>query len=938
MRYLFLFAVVLLSFSTTLKANNLYPDNCEPMNGETILTGVIPISFDVCFQFDFQVNPGEWYMEIIVKDEGENYVYHETIPGFSGNGPNNCVPVDGGSFTEDTPGTYTLIIEVIYQFEVDQSDDICTTTFEVVEPGGITGKKFSDINGNGMQDEGEPGLEGWIINLDNGQSTMTDADGNYSFTVAPGNYTVSEVLQENWTQTLPESGLYFVSVPPGLIIGDINFGNEPEFGIISGLKFRDDNGNGKRDDGEPGIEGWTFNLSNGTQATTTQLGYYEFINLPPGTYTVSEEQRNNWMQTFPVNPNSYTVELTAGEIIDTLNFGNKPDSSKIKGKKFRDDNGNGVQDDGEPGLEGWTIKAVSSYPFGGIDDEVWSATTDEDGNYMITLLPPGSGLSTVSEVQKPGWTQTFPDLNLHLVSVEAGETIENINFGNMPGSGGIGGKKFNDLNENGVHDEGEPGLEGWVIKLDNGQTAITDAEGNYSFAVTPGDYTVSEVQQDNWTQTLPESGSYFVSIPPNTIIDGNDFGNKQDDGRITGIKFRDDNGNGVRDQGEEGLEGWTIMVNTGQSATTGLAGFYEIQVPPGEYTVTEEQKAHWTQTLPQSGSYPVTVSSNETISDINFANKPDSARVYGKVFLDLNGNGIMDENELGLSDLDIYRHFGDPSGITTIASTDANGDYSATLSPLVIHTIGIEAISGYYSTTSNPEYVLLQPGEERELNFGFRPYEKPLPVMPVSPQDGETGIQASPPPQISWEEKRLLSQIITNTIIDTLTPPVTSTTITLGPVTGADGKTFMKTFEGDTSSYTPPENLEYLTEYQWTLSQTNEGGTTESGPFTFTTGDNTTELRSEIIPTEFKLYQNYPNPFNPNTTINYDIPHSNGNTLVTLKIYSLLGQHIATLVRETKSPGMYRVEFNASGLPSGTYFYTLQAGEFRETKKLLLLK
>ncbi len=89
------------------------------------------------------------------------------------------------------------------------------------------------------------------------------------------------------------------------------------------------------------------------------------------------------------------------------------------------------------------------------------------------------------------------------------------------------------------------------------------------------------------------------------------------------------------------------------------------------------------------------------------------------------------------------------------------------------------------------------------------------------------------------------------------------------------------------------------------------------------------------IPKNYYLSQNYPNPFNPTTTINYLIPKS---SFVTLKIFDALGREIVTLVNEEKSVGIYQVQFNASKLSSGIYFYRIQAGDFVETKKLVLLK
>ena len=86
---------------------------------------------------------------------------------------------------------------------------------------------------------------------------------------------------------------------------------------------------------------------------------------------------------------------------------------------------------------------------------------------------------------------------------------------------------------------------------------------------------------------------------------------------------------------------------------------------------------------------------------------------------------------------------------------------------------------------------------------------------------------------------------------------------------------------------------------------------------------------------DFYLSQNYPNPFNPTTVISWYIPTNNH---VTLKVYNLLGKEVATLVNEEKQAGTYEVNFDASSLSSGTYFYTLQAGDFVQTNKMILIK
>jgi hypothetical protein len=99
-----------------------------------------------------------------------------------------------------------------------------------------------------------------------------------------------------------------------------------------------------------------------------------------------------------------------------------------------------------------------------------------------------------------------------------------------------------------------------------------------------------------------------------------------------------------------------------------------------------------------------------------------------------------------------------------------------------------------------------------------------------------------------------------------------------------------------------------------------------------------TEVPDNIHPDKpitFQLLQNYPNPFNPTTTIKYQIPEL---SFVTLKVYDVLGNEIKTLVNEEKPAGSYEIGFDGTGLPSGVYFYRLQAENFVETKKMVSMK
>jgi hypothetical protein len=95
------------------------------------------------------------------------------------------------------------------------------------------------------------------------------------------------------------------------------------------------------------------------------------------------------------------------------------------------------------------------------------------------------------------------------------------------------------------------------------------------------------------------------------------------------------------------------------------------------------------------------------------------------------------------------------------------------------------------------------------------------------------------------------------------------------------------------------------------------------------------ESANTATPAKYTLYQNYPNPFNPSTAIKFALPKP---SFVTLKIYDLLGNEVATLVAEKLPAGKHQRVWDATGLASGVYLYRLQAGEFIQTTKLVLLR
>ncbi|MGA2622724.1 MAG: T9SS type A sorting domain-containing protein [Bacteroidota bacterium] len=130
---------------------------------------------------------------------------------------------------------------------------------------------------------------------------------------------------------------------------------------------------------------------------------------------------------------------------------------------------------------------------------------------------------------------------------------------------------------------------------------------------------------------------------------------------------------------------------------------------------------------------------------------------------------------------------------------------------------------------------------------------------------------------------------------------------------------------------------EDYTQLHFTVDTTYTGGTalTHNHTFMLKTGTVGVRERSRAVPAKFNLGQNYPNPFNPTTRISFDISQTE---FVSLKVYNLLGQEVATLVNGHMMPGSYEATFDASPLPSGLYFYCLSAGNFSQVRKMCLLK
>ena len=279
---------------------------------------------------------------------------------------------------------------------------------------------------------------------------------------------------------------------------------------ISGHVFNDLDGNGIWDQGEPALEGWTVNLEGPVPKTTTSdsAGYYEFTDLTPGTYTISEVLQDGWIQTEPAPPGTYPVSLSSSSVTDK-DFGNFK-LVTITADKFDDTNGNGVKDDGEPEIPRW--KLTITYLDG------TKSTMDSPASWTILK----GGEYTITEEPQDGWvltTESSVD-----VLVQSGDTPEMVWFGNFK-QVTITAGKFNDLNGNGEQDVDELEIFGWKLTLHYPDGMKTDTKDSPAEWVVDksGTYTITEEPQDGWIITTKSSVDLYVESgsTPLTIWFGN---------------------------------------------------------------------------------------------------------------------------------------------------------------------------------------------------------------------------------------------------------------------------------------------------------------------------------------------------------------------------------------------------------------------------------
>ena len=541
------------------------------------------------------------------------------------------------NFNQTYPAGKTYTIDLNASVFTGQNFGIENIDFgnqEIPQVGNISGIKYNDFNQNGHYDpvidvdpdDNEQGIPAWNISLyyENGTYTgisqLTNANGTYLFQNLDANkiYIVKEESLAGWynstptqliadfknTTEYPNESVVDTAVSTQLLpVQNIAFAVRSLWGETAG--YHQD------------IEWSPFALINSTRNSTTP----HWLNNTEYTFTLTYNPATpstaiNYTVTGPPTKGFTTTTILGAADIN----GSRADPMDIIDIYTRANVNNAVT---VVEVSNLTLKSGSN-TYTITNNSVASSIIIPSQTHLIVRANRVLGANITQGFTLTG-TQKFiyptpstpiitgsgfaVQINVGKDNLTPTDVIEE--FGNYQHVGEVEGSKFSDDNGNSVWDVAnfESPLEFWTINLrykTNGtlfRSNVTDEEGEYEFYLPYGDYHVEEVAKAGYNQTLGKAGYDITIGDGSSHITGKNFGNQYIEiFNVTGTKFNDLNGNGVRDPGEPGLAGWTIGIGNvtipyfNSTTTDSTGNFRFINVPKANYTVNETLQAGWKNT------------------------------------------------------------------------------------------------------------------------------------------------------------------------------------------------------------------------------------------------------------------------------------------------------------------------------------------------------
>jgi uncharacterized repeat protein (TIGR01451 family) len=545
-------------------------------------------------------------------DASGNFIFTNVLTP-NGGGYTLSEPVQPAAFADgqDAVGTAggTLANDSISAIALPFNTDATGYTFGELGTT-ISGVVFKDVNVNGTHEGGDVPLPGITISLHDALNnsvgtTTTAADGTYSFAGLPaGNYVVTESQPAGYGSNSPDS--VSVTLAPGGS-GTADFAEITS--SIAGFVWSDTDNDSTRDAGEPGIANVLITLTGidaagqtvNRTAHTDGTGAYLFDDVLGGTYTLSETQPADYADGTDVagsvggtvaNDSISNIVLPVSTHATAYAFGELGQS--ITGHVWLDSNRDGQFALSENGIATVTINLRDA-----ANAIVDTKITDAGGVYGFANIP--AGHYTIEEVQPLGYGSSTPDTVA--TDLVAGGTHAPIDFGDTAGS--IAGLVYNDTNNNGIRDAGEPAIPAVQIALSGTDArgvavnvqATSGMDGTYRFSdVVGGTYTLTETQPAAYGDGIDVAGTSGGTVANDVIsaialgaqVDatGYAFAERGLSATISGRVWRDPNHDRRRDADESLLANWSVELYQGttllQTVATDANGAYRLQdVAPG---------------------------------------------------------------------------------------------------------------------------------------------------------------------------------------------------------------------------------------------------------------------------------------------------------------------------------------------------------------------